>query len=259
MALEGEKAGSTRVAGLTAPAPVAPSINYNQPKYIGSGVSPSQTSVNYNQPAYIGSGVGPAPAPSVNYNQPKYIGSGIGPASAPIQQSAAASAPAPAPVAPVGGAQWYGGLDQAGKAAQDQSWLGGDSDYTAQIGEYDRALQTFIDRIVNQKKGYEQDATDATNSTNRNQTMSLDQMGEDFGARGLSYSGLAVDSADKTNQRFNEAKGQIGKVLSRNNQDADNRQADYQAENQISRGNAERSSLSRQAQRQALLDSMAGF
>ena len=174
-------------------------------------------------------------------------------------QTFAPSPPPPPPAPPVGGRTWYNGLDQGAKAAQDQSWLGGDSDYTAQIAEYDKALRTFIDRIANQKKGFEQDANDATASTNRNQGLTLDQLGEDFGARGLSYSGLAVDSADKTNTRFNEAKGQIGKVLARNNQEADNRQADYQTENDISRLNAQKSSLSRQAQRQALLDSMAGF
>jgi hypothetical protein len=205
---------------------------------------------------------GPAPyiAPVQNYAGPQsnpYNTGPLLPQQAPPTQQQFAPPPPPAP--PVGGRTWYNGLDQGAKAAQDQSWLGGDSDYTAQIAEYDKALRTFIDRIANQKKGFEQDANDATASTNRNQGLTLDQLGEDFGARGLSYSGLAVDSADKTNTRFNEAKGQIGKVLARNNQDADNRQADYQSENDISRLNAQKSSLSRQAQRQALLDSMAGF
>ena len=177
-------------------------------------------------------------------------------------QAAGPVAPPPAPeppAPPVGGRTWYNGLDAAGKAAEDASWLGGDSDYTAQIGEYEKALKSFIDRIAAQKSMYEQDAKDATASADRNQAMSLDALGEDFGARGLSYSGLAIDSADKTNARFNEAKGNIGKVLARNNQDADNRQKDYETENRISMQNAQRSSLNRQAQRQALLDSQAGF
>lgn len=175
------------------------------------------------------------------------------------QQSFAPATPPPPPAPPVGGRQWYGGLDQGAKAAQDQSWLGGDSDYTSQIAEYDRALQTFIDRIANQKKMFNQDADDAVASTGRNQAMSLDGLGEDFGARGLSYSGMFDTEKNRTNERFNDAKGGIEKVRGRNLSDADNREADYRSENQISRGNAERSSLSRQAQRQALLDSMAGF
>lgn len=178
---------------------------------------------------------------------------------APAQQSFAPPTPPPPPAPPVGGAKWYGGLDQGSRAAQDQSWLGGDSDYTSQIAEYDRALQTFIDRIANQKKMFNQDADDAVASTGRNQAMSLDALGEDFGARGLSYSGMFDTTKNQTNERFNDAKGGIEKVRSRNLSDADNREADYRTENQISRGNAERSSLSRQAQRQALLDSMAGF
>jgi hypothetical protein len=253
MVAEGGTAGSLRVAGLTAPAAIsAPAVrlNYDAPR-----ISTTSGATGIATP-YAGGNPTPITAPSyVNGGSPgRYNG-------APAQQQAAFAPPTPPPppTPPVGGRQWYSGLDQGARAAQDQSWLGGDSDYTSQIAEYDRALQTFIDRIANQKKMFNQDAEDATASTGRNQAMSLDALGEDFGARGLSYSGLAVDSADKTNQRFNEAKSGIGKVLARNTQDASNREADYRSENAISRGNAERSSLSRQAQRQALLDSMSGF
>lgn len=207
---------------------------------------------------YAGSNPTPITAPSyINGGAPARYNAA--PAPAPMAQQFAAPAPPPAPVAPVGGRQWYQGLDQGAKAAQDQSWLGGDSDYTSQIAEYDRALQTFVDRIMNQKKMFNQDADDSVASTGRNQAMSLDSLGEDFGARGMSYSGLFDTEKNRTNDRFNEAKGNIEKVRGRNLTDADNREADYRSENQISRGNAERSSLSRQAQRQALLDSMAGF
>lgn len=239
-------AGSARTTGGTSPS--SPPVSWD----IGSGAART-TGPTYAQPApSIGSfSSNPSPyiAPVSGY-QPQ----------APMQQGLGGPSAAPAtPSAPVGGAKWYGGLDQGARAAQDQSWLGGDSDYTAQIAEYDRALQTFIDRIMNQKKTFNQDADDAVASTGRNQAMSLDALGEDFGARGLSYSGMFDTTKNQTNERFNEAKGGIEKVRSRNLSDADNREADYRTENQISRGNAERSSLSRQAQRQALLDSMAGF
>lgn len=175
----------------------------------------------------------------------------------------AAPAPMPEPAAPpapiVGGAQWYNGLDEAGRASADQQWLGGDADYTAQIAEYDRALQSFIDRIAGKKKMFNQDADDALASTGRNQSMSLDNLGEDFGARGLAYSGLFRKSSDETNTRFNDAKGGIEKVRSRNLTDASNQEEDYRAENSISKTNAEKSSLARQAQRQALLDQMGGY
>ena len=241
-------AGSARTTGGTPTPSPAPSVGWD----IGSGAARTTG----------GSYAAPAPSPtslgSFSSNPSPYIApvSGYNRQAAP---SVGASEPMGPPAPPPGGRTAYNALDAGGRAAQDQSWLGGDSDYTSQIAEYDRALQTFIDRIANQKKMFQQDADDATASTGRNQAMSLDALGEDFGARGLSYSGLAVDSADKTNQRFNEAKGGIGKVLARNNSDADNREADYRTENQLSRGNAERSSLSRQAQRQALIDSQYGF
>lgn len=254
-----EEARSNRVAGLTAPAPITASSNAQLSFSKPAIQTYSGETQSWGNPAGTISPYSNMPAAGSNQSWNAPTNSWQGSAAPAQQQTFAPPPPPPPPAPPVGGRQWYNGLDQGARAAQDKSWLAGDSDYNAQTAEFDRALQTFIDRIASQKKMFEQDATDATNSTNRNQTMSLDQLGEDFGARGLSYSGLAVDSADKTNTRFNEAKGQIGKVLARNNQDASNRQADYETENKISRGNAERSALSRQAQRQALLDSMAGF
>lgn len=243
-------AGGTRNAGAITASPTA-KLTYDQPQIATmSGATGNWT------PA-----VGSNPAPiSVPSYQQQYPSAAQSPANiaAPAPAPAAPAAPPP-PAPPVGGKTWYSGLDQGARAAQDQSWLGGDSDYTAQISEYDKALQSFIDRIAGQKKMYNQDAEDALSSTGRNQTMSLDNLGEDFGARGLSYSGLFDQTKNQTNDRFNEAKGGIEKVRARNLTDASNRQSDYESENQISRGNAERASLARQAQRQALLDSMAGF
>jgi hypothetical protein len=249
-----EGARSNKVAGLTAPAPITANagakLSFDQPR-----ISTTSGATGIATP-YAGGNPTPITAPSyVSGGSPARFGSAPAPAM-PAQQAAQAAAP---PMPPQGGAQWYQGLDAGGRAAQDQSWLGGDSDYTSQIAEYDRSLQTFIDRIMNQKKMFNQDANDAVASTDKNQTMSLDQLGEDFGARGLSYSGMFDTTKNQTNDRFNEAKGNIEKVRGRNLTDADNREADYRTENGISRGNAERSSLSRQAQRQALLDSAAGF
>lgn len=235
----------------TPPAPITGSV---QNMSTGRVTTPAEPLNNpaYTPPANYGYDL-PAntPVPSTaNYGAPDNWGAS-GPAPAP-------AAPEP-PSAPVGGRQWYSALSEGDRAAQDQQWLGGDSDYTSQIAEYDRALQSFIDRIAGQKKLFNQDADDALASTGRNQTMSLNSLGEDFGARGLSYSGLFDQSKNQTNERFNESKGGIEKVRSKNLTDATNREEDYRSENSISRKNAERGSLARQAQRQALLDSMAGF
>lgn len=212
--------------------------------------------------AYYG---GTVPSPASQQAAPSQYGyapnpSGVGiNANAPLPAPMADIASPPPPSNPVGGRQWYEGLGAGGQAAQDAKWLGGDSDYTAQVAEYDKALKSFIDRIANQRKGFTEDANLATQSTERNQNMSLDNLGEDFGARGLSYSGMFDTSKNQTNQRFNEAKAGIERMRSRNDSDAVNREKDYRAENAISRGNAERASLSRQAQRQALIDSMGVF
>lgn len=250
-----EGARSTRVAGLTAPAPItapAASLNFDKPAiqtYSGANQQWGQVAApsSYSNMA--------APGSNQTWNAPTNSWQG----SAAPAPSFAPPPPAAPPAPPVGGRQWFNSLGADQQAAETNKWLGGDSDYTAQVSEFDRALQTFVDRIANQKNMFNQDATDATNSTGRNQAMSLDGLGEDFGARGLSYSGMFDTEKNKTNDRFNEAKGNIQKVLSRNNSDADNRLADYKTENSISKDNAQRASLSRQAQRQALLDSSAGL
>lgn len=237
-------AGSARTSGSTQP--VSWDIGTGANRTTGS--APATYAAPANTMSSFSSNPAPYIAPVPNYS-PAPSGPSFGASPEPI------APPAP----PVGGRQWYSGLDEGSRAATDEQYLAGDSDYTAQVGEYERALQTFIDRITKQRSMFDQDAKDATASTERNQLMSANSLGEDFGARGLSYSGLAVDSQDKNTERFNEAKAGIGKVLARNNQDADNREADYRTENAISRDNASRAALSRQAQRQALIDQMAGF
>lgn len=167
--------------------------------------------------------------------------------------------PPPPPAPPVGGRQWYGSLDEGTRAQTDAQYLGGDSDYNAQIGEYDRALNDFIARIVAQKANFDTDATNALGATDRNEQFSGNQLGEDFGARGMSYSGLFDKSKNELGERFKEQRGNIETVRSRNKSEADNRQADYQAENNIGRSNAKRSALTRMAAQQAMLDSNAGF
>lgn len=167
---------------------------------------------------------------------------------------------ASAPAGPmVGGRQWYNSLGTAQRAAEDAKYLRGDSDYTEQIGEYDKALQDFIDRITNRKTEYGEDATAATNSTNQNKQLTLDSMGEDFGARGLINSGMFVTEKDRAGTRFSDALKNINQVLTRNNSAADNELGDYRSENTIGRGNARRAALQRQLQNMSLIDSSAMF
>jgi len=164
------------------------------------------------------------------------------------------SAPPPPPPPVVGGAEWYSKLGPTAKIAEQNKWLGGDSDYAAQIGEYDRALQSFIDRITKRKQVFDQDAADATSMTNRNEGVAQNALGEDFAARGLSYSGLFDQSKEQNAGRFRDARTNIGKIQTTNKNQADNDLADYRSENTIGRGNARRAALQRMAADQALKD-----
>ena len=261
MVAEGESYGSgytAKVAGLTAPAPItAPAVqlNYSKPAIqtyspqTGWGqVAGGSSYSNMAQPGSFQSWsaptkqwVNPTPAAAPAYQ-------------APIQQAPMAPPPPPRPQFAPGGRAEFNMLSPEQQAMAQEKYLGGDSDYTAQVGLYQKALDDFVARIAGRIKGFEDDAVDATNSNLKNETMSVNNLGADFGARGLSYSGLFDQAKNKTKDRFAEGRGNIEKNKNTNVQNARNDEADYRAENEVNKGNAKRASLLRMAQQQQLLD-----
>jgi hypothetical protein len=159
--------------------------------------------------------------------------------------------------APGGRAEFNSFSPEQQQMTQDQ-WLAGDSDYTEQTGLYQKALDDFVRRITGRIEGFDLDAKDATAGNIKNQNMSADSLGADFGARGLSYSGLWDQSKNKLLDRYAQGRGNIEKNRATNVQNAKNEQADYTAENEIARKNSLRSSLLRMAAQQQLLDSQYG-
>lgn len=245
----------------TKPRPTSPGGNTNiAPKpvqyYQPAPVNYYRPPVTYNQaPAY-----NPPPAGSWS-QQPANQNFGGGQAqlmpNIPFPRIAAPLPPPPPPEPPQpikGGREWFNALTDVSKRNEENRWLGGDSDYAAQIGEYDRALQSFIDRITKRKQLFDQDALDATNATNENEGMAQNTLGEDFAARGLSFSGLFDQSKEENANRFRQARTNIGKIQTANKNEADNSLKDYRSENTIGRGNARRAALQRMAADQALKD-----
>jgi len=169
------------------------------------------------------------------------------------QQNPVAQQPA-VPDQPIqGGRQWFNQQDAGTQQNIQNQFLGGDSDYQAQLGQYNKALQDFVGRIAQQNKQYGQDADDATAATNRNRTLNMNDLGQDFGARGMSYSGLFDQTKNMQNERYDNAVSGIGKILAKQTSDNAGRQADYTAENQISQQNAARAALMRMAAQQSLI------
>lgn len=238
-------------AGLGITANPAAKLTYDAP-----AVQTYTPSTGWDAPASVSSYSNMAPQGSQATYAPA-ARAWVNPQPAPPQAVAAPPAPPPAP--PQGGRTWYNNLGAGQQQQTADQWLGGDSDYTAQMGEYDRALNDFISRITAQKAGFDTDASQALGATDKNEQYSTNALGEDFGARGMSYSGLFDKSKNELGQRFQEQRGNINNVRDKNKSDADNRQADYQSENNISRGNAKRSALTRMAAQQAMIDQNAGF
>ena len=245
-----------------APAPItAPStarLTYDQPRVSttsgATGIATPYAGGNptpITAPSYIAGGspgryVAPAPA----YRAPA-------PAYQPAQQQAPVYQPPPPPPRPQfapGGREEFNRFAPEQQQMTESQYLGGDSDYNAQIGLYQKALDDFVRRITGRIEGFETDATQATQGNIKNEGMSVNSLGEDFGARGLSYSGLFDKSKNKLQDRYKEGRVNIGKNRDTNVQNARNDEADYRSENEIGRGNAKRSSLLRMAAAQQLKD-----
>lgn len=181
----------------------------------------------YNQPA--------APV----YQQPAY--------QAPVYQqpaSFAAPAPAPAPAPPP---------PPPKPKMSEKDWLAGDGEYQEQTNEYNRALKDFESRINKKKANFNDDYKLGEQATNTNKAQSLAGLGEDFAARGMSYSGLFDQARTEGEDTFKRQLANILTVKNRNNAGADDDLADYRQENTLSRGNARRNALARFANSQNLL------
>jgi len=153
-----------------------------------------------------------------------------------------------------GGRTEYNSFNPQQQEAANNAWLGGDSDYTAQMGAYQRALEDFIGRITGQIQNYQTDAESAIGTNKQNELMSSNSLGEDFGSRGLINSGMFGTAQDRLGQRFAQGRTNIEKNRDTNVLAKRGEQADYTAENAIGQQNARRASLLNMANRQNLID-----
>lgn len=106
-----------------------------------------------------------------------------------------------------------------------------DSIYTDQKSAYANALKKYIDDSNRQKGILQQDAGTALKGINRNQTLGMTGMGEDFAARGLANSGMYADQMDKGNAQYDLQKTNVQHGLTNSLGDLSFRRAKYEAEN----------------------------
>lgn len=240
----------------------AQQATYSEPLKLNYGSSGySQQQATYSQPLKLNSGSSGyaqqqtpyrAPAPTY-YQAPQTYQQPYQP---PVQNFAPAPPPEPPrpQFAPGGRQEFLNIFSPEQRQLSEQEWLGGDSDYTAQTGLYQRALDDFVKRITGRIQGFETDATEALAGNKKNETMSADQLGADFGARGLSYSGLFDTSKNKLLDRYKQGRTNIEKNKTQNVQNANDERQNYESENAISQQNAKRASLMRMAAQQSLKD-----
>lgn len=106
-----------------------------------------------------------------------------------------------------------------------------DSIYTDQKSAYANALKKYVDDSNRQKGVLQADAGTARQGINRNQTLGMTGMGEDFAARGLSNSGMYLDQMDKGNAQYGLQKTNVAHGLTNSLGDLAFRRSKYEAEN----------------------------
>lgn len=145
------------------------------------------------------------------------------------------------------------------KIYNKDSWLAGDSDYKEQVTEYDRAINSFRNRINAKKAEFDEDYKQAEGTTQKNRDFTLNDLGEDFGSRGLAYSGLFDQAKERTNDQFRQQIANLVNLKQRQTTDADEEFADFGTETNLRKANALRQAIARMAQAQALSDSRLGY
>lgn len=230
---------------------------------------PTQRVAPSGRQSYAPPAPAPMPRPSGGFNMP---GAYAAPA-APVYQPAQIQAYAPVQQAPSNFSQNFapGGGDFGGqsfapppprparKVYDKDSWLAGDADYKEQTTEYDRALGSFRNRINAKKEQFNQDYNQSKGVTEKNQQFTLNDLGEDFGARGLSYSGLFDQTKERTNDQFRNQLANLLQMRTRNTNQADEEFGDFKTETNLRKANALRQAIARMSQQQALSDMELGY
>lgn len=106
-----------------------------------------------------------------------------------------------------------------------------DSIFTDQQSAYANALKKFVADNDRQKENLQLDANTATQGIQRNRTLGLTGMSEDFAARGLSNSGMFVDQRGQASDQYARQKNNVVTGAANGVADLDFRRAKYDAEN----------------------------
>jgi len=159
-----------------------------------------------------------APAPVYNapaYRAPSYGGGGA----VAITQPAQISAPAPAPEKPK--------LSEADISKMAEV----DSTFTDQKSAYANALKKYIADSDRQKGILQNDSKTALTGIERNKTVGLTGLSEDFASRGLANSGMFADNLTKAGQQYEKQKTGVETGLTNSLDDLSFRRAKYESEN----------------------------
>lgn len=216
-----------RVAGTATPINFAPVGNSGARQGVGdlnwNYTPPAQNT--YSPPPGYGGGISNQLPATPSYGIGAPTGGGYG------------GAPAPAP--------------QSKPVMSDSDWLAGDSDYQDQMTQYGTALTDFLARLTKQKNDFTQDYNVAKQGLDRNETMGLQNLGEDFTSRGLANSGLFANARKEAQTNFQNQRDGMNTARDRAMADFTSQETDKRNSTKMAQDNARKSSLSRMAMQQA--------
>ena len=87
-----------------------------------------------------------------------------------------------------------------------------DGTFLDQESAYNTSLEKFVADIARRKKSLQADTKTSKEGIERNRTLGMTGIGEDFAARGLGHSGLFVDASEKGQQAYDRQRDSVIKA-----------------------------------------------
>lgn len=148
-----------------------------------------------------------------------------------------------------GGGGYKGGGGGARKAPSLASWLGKDADYQDQLRAYARSLSDFNADVKRRKGKIEADYTAGTKSMGEQRVKDLQDIMNDFAARGLLKSGLYGQRQADYEKQYNTNLSELGRNRTGLLGDISQESKNFQREQSLGKESARKEAARRRAEK----------
>jgi len=141
-----------------------------------------------------------------------------------------------------------GGAPTAPAAPDLNTFLNQDTGYNQQMRDFSNALQQFLADVTRRKGTMESDYNASSKAMGDQKVLDLDNMEDDFGARGMIRSGLYGDAVGKYNTEFDTRSQELGRKKTEAMSSLDQEQGRYQSQQTLQQQAAREAAIRRRAE-----------